>query len=99
MQQSVRRVHPHDDYWDASLHLDEVHREVVNFDVDPENVRCLSTLDLFGGSGNFSKECTSREHTSLKIDIECDMENHNILTRRGFFFILTAILAMQLENA
>ena len=77
-------------FFDASLHLETVHRKVQQFD-DSNQERDLQAVDMFAGDGNFTTECR-------KVGLTCDAvgirisDSHDILTQQGFWFVLGLIL-------
>lgn len=90
----AREVSRRDGWYDASQHLDDIHSEILAFDQDEKNERSLESLDLFAGSANFFKESEAQGKSSMAIDVLHDEVNHDVLTKKGFCFVLHAILSM-----
>ncbi len=87
-----RKVVAKDGHYDASADLEWVSERVQMFDAEYE--RYADAVDLFCGKGNFSNECQKKGKTSIKIDILEDSENHNLLTKTGFFYVLCMLLSV-----
>lgn len=87
-----RKVVANDGHYDASADLEWVHDRVLIF--DDNYGRYADAVDLFCGKGNFSNECKKKGKTSIKIDILEDMDNHNILTKKGFGYVLCMLLSV-----
>ena len=91
---AVRTVREADGFYDASQHLDEVEGRIISWNMDKDNYRHLSSLDLFAGKGNFCDECEKQNYQSMTVNVKEDPVNHDILSRTGFNYILDAILTI-----
>lgn len=91
---AVRTVRESDGLFDASQHLDEIEGRIISWNMDKDNYRQLDSLDLFAGKGNFCDECLKQHYASLTVDVKEDPVNHDLLTRKGFNYILDAILTI-----
>ena len=91
---AIRTVRESDDFYDASQHLDDVEGRIISWNMDKDNYRHLSSLDLFAGRGNFCDECEKQNYQSMTLDVKEDPVNHDILTRKGFNYILDAVLTI-----
>ena len=93
MAEHVRVVSNWDQLFDAASNLCLIESFVERFDRDGR-ARDLEALDLFAGEGNFKKECEKLNVNAEGIDILTDKLNHDILTHRGFTYILQAVLRL-----
>ena len=69
---AVRTVRESDGFYDASQHLDEVEGRTISWNMDKDNHRHLSSLDLFAGKGNFCDECEKQNYQSMTVDVKED---------------------------
>ena len=86
----ARRIDPQDGFFDASQHLEEIHKQVGDFDKSSQE-RDLQAIDMFCGAGNFNAECNKVGIACQPVDLRVS-DSHNLLTAKGFWCILSLIL-------
>ena len=91
----LRLVDADDGDFDASANLQEIDARVKWF--DHYRWRDLHCLDLFGGHGNFGSLCMDACKRVMSIDKIADPIMQNILTKPGFYAILSLVCSLEAQ--
>ena len=89
----LRVVDSSDGCFDACANLQEIDAKVKLF--DRYRSRDLHCLDLFAGQGSFGSLCMDAGKRCVSIDTLADPIMQNILTKPGFYAILSLVCSLE----
>lgn len=90
----IRKVCAEDGHFDASTpeSLAKIKKHIELHDA--KSHRVLESMDIFGGHGNYERECTENGKSCKGIDVLYEPRLRNFLTQEGFFYIFSMMLTV-----